>query len=77
MKVSKPKKTIDQIQKEALEWTDYNFPNAEKWEPLLGATEEIGKLAHAYLKMHQGIRGDADQHLAEAKDAVAQLQDIL
>jgi NTP pyrophosphatase (non-canonical NTP hydrolase) len=63
-------KSIDEIQKEAFEWTDYNFPNAEKWEPLLGAVEELGELAHAYLKMHQGIRGNAEQHLAEAQDAI-------
>ena len=32
--------------------------------------EEVGELAHAYLKMEQGIRGNADEHTANMKDAV-------
>ena len=43
-----------------------------KYHGILGAMEELGELAHAYLKMEQGIRGNADREKFEtdAKDAV-------
>jgi NTP pyrophosphatase (non-canonical NTP hydrolase) len=53
-------------------WQHNNFPNAEKWECLAGLTEELGELAHAHLKMHQGIRKNED-HLASQKDAVGDI----
>jgi NTP pyrophosphatase (non-canonical NTP hydrolase) len=31
----------------------------------------VGRLAHAHLKMAQGIRGDKKKHIAEATDAIA------
>lgn len=32
--------------------------------------EELGELAHAHLKMQQGIRGSVSEHRAEAEDAI-------
>ena len=53
-------------------WSKKNFPNAQAWEPLLGAVEELSELAHAHLKQHQNIRIDED-HEAQAKDSVADI----
>lgn len=60
---------IQELQREAQVWTEHNFPNNEPWMPIMGMAEEIGELQHACLKLHQGIRGDRDQHLKEMADA--------
>lgn len=62
--------TLPQLQREQKEWSDRNFPGQEPWVALLGAVEEIGELAHAHIKAHQGIRGDAEKHAAKGRDAV-------
>ncbi len=62
---------LRQIQKEQDVWSRANFENKKPYQPILGAAEEVGELAHAYLKMEQGIRGDKERHLAAMKDAVA------
>lgn len=59
-----------QLQTEVKEWSERNFPNNKVHQPLLGALEELGELAHAHLKQEQGIRGD--QHAAKA-DAVGDI----
>jgi len=56
------------------EWVAHNFPNPHVPNPgesILGVMEEVGELAHAYLKSAQNIRGDREQHEAKAKDAIA------
>ena len=58
------------IQKEQEAWSNQNFSNKKPYQPILGAAEEIGELAHAYLKMEQGIRGSKEEHEAAMKDAV-------
>lgn len=45
------------------------YPQAPH-QPLLGALEELGELAHAHLKNEQNIRGTAEKHLESKKDAV-------
>lgn len=58
------------------EWVAHNFPNPHVENPgesILGVMEEVGELAHAYLKSAQNIRGDRLQHEADAKDAVADI----
>lgn len=50
-------------------WARKNFPNAEKWEPLVGLQEEVGELSHAFLKNHQGIRLN-EPHQENMADAV-------
>mgnify|MGYP001608883948 CR=1 FL=1 len=62
--------TFRRLQEEQIPWMVHNFPGREPFYPLLGAVEELGELAHAHLKMLQGIRGTKEQHLAAARDAV-------
>lgn len=59
------------MQEERNDWVAHNFPGDEVINSVLGAVEEVGELAHHYLKAKQGIRGDADIHAAEMADAVA------
>jgi len=63
------------IQAENKEWAWRNFGGSDvaaPWQPLLGAVEELGELAHAYLKRHQGIRLD-ENHTDAIKDAVGDI----
>lgn len=59
---------LDRIQEEHRIWSDYCFPEAPDYHSLIGATEELGELCHAWLKREQGIRGH--EHDAEARDAI-------
>lgn len=60
------------LQREVSEWSKKNFgENPPLWK-FLGIVEEVGELAHAELKMLQGIRTDED-HEAKGKDAVGDL----
>lgn len=54
-------------------WVQRNFGPRPSYQPLLGAMEELGELAHAHLKGEQGIRQGSIKGNAEdlAKDAVA------
>ncbi len=64
-----------QLQDELHEWRQDNFDH-DTITPhlqLMGVMEEVGELAHAELKMAQGIRGDEIQHIALAKDAVGDI----
>jgi len=61
---------IRKIQKEQVEWVKRNFGDRPSWWPLLGAVEELGELAHAFLKREQGIR-ISEPHTENIKDAVA------
>lgn len=58
------------MQREQDEWSKRNFDNKKPYQPILGAAEEVGELAHAYLKMEQGIRGTREEHLDAMKDAI-------
>lgn len=62
--------SLKKIQREQSVWSTKNFKNKKPYQPILGATEEIGELAHAFLKMEQGIRGTKEEHIAAMKDAV-------
>jgi NTP pyrophosphatase (non-canonical NTP hydrolase) len=61
---------LRQAQSEQDAWSKRNFDNRKPYMAVLGAAEEVGELAHAYLKMEQGIRGDREKHVANMKDAV-------
>jgi NTP pyrophosphatase (non-canonical NTP hydrolase) len=63
--------TFKQLQDEQRPWVKHNFPGREAVDPLLGAVEELGELAHAQLKMRLGIRGKESVHREHAADAVA------
>lgn len=66
---------IRNLQREHREWAQYNFP--EQWDhphqPVLGVCEEAGELAHAVLKWQQNIRGRADHHFTEMRDALGDI----
>lgn len=66
--------TFAQLQAENEEWSVRNFgKDVEPHWPMIGAMEELGELAHAVLKMHQGIRGENEEHIRAAKDAVGDI----
>lgn len=65
------------LQSEVAEWGRRNFPNAKEHQPLLGVQEECGELAHAHLKMEQGIRGTQEEHFAAKEDAVGDIMIFL
>lgn len=56
---------IEEIIDKHREWTGYNFPFAEKWEPLAGIMEEIGELGHA-LRYHHPME--------KVEDAIGDIQ---
>lgn len=67
-------KSLRVLQSEVEAWCSHNFPNAKPHQPLLGLTEEVGELAHAHLKMEQGIRGhDLLVYTAAASDAIGDI----
>lgn len=61
---------LREIQTEHARWQDANFPGWQVWECFLGAMEELGEASHAYLKMHQGIRGSKAEHEEALRDAI-------
>ncbi len=68
--------TLRDLQEEQKAWVKHNFDReGVRFDRarglLLGAFEELGKLAHSHLKQHQGIRGAEAMHELDAKDAVA------
>lgn len=67
--------TLDRIQVECALWQAKNFPASREKpvHPLLGMVEELGELAHAFLKCEQGIRGTPAEHTAAKKDAVGDM----
>jgi NTP pyrophosphatase (non-canonical NTP hydrolase) len=65
--------TISEYQKEHWAWEVKNFGKQKPYTCHLGLIEECGELAHAVLKMDQGIRGTPEQHIAAAKDAVGDI----
>lgn len=70
--VVKKKKTqkhyLNKMQRELYDWDKKNFGGQPSYRSLLGATEEIGELAHAHLKEEQGIR--ESNYEEDAKDAI-------
>jgi NTP pyrophosphatase (non-canonical NTP hydrolase) len=53
-------------------WVNHNFPGDES-NSIFGVIEELGELTHHHLKEDQNIRGSADMHQEEARDAVGDL----
>jgi len=52
---------LKELQRQVGYWSKKNFPNGKKYQPLLGAVEELGELCHAHLKEEQKIRGYDDR----------------
>lgn len=65
--------TFAQLQERIAPWVKRNFGDRPSWQSLLGVQEEVGELSHAHLKEVQRIRGTAEEHQANAKDAVADI----
>jgi NTP pyrophosphatase (non-canonical NTP hydrolase) len=63
---------LKKIQEEQKPWVKHNFGDRPTWMPLLGIMEELGELAHSFLKDAQGIRM-SENHDAGMKDAVADI----
>lgn len=62
--------SLGRIQDEAHAWRERNFPDTyTPVHQVLGVCEESGELAHAILKLEQGIRGTAEEHNKAAQDA--------
>lgn len=61
---------LDVIHREIMPWRNHNFPDFTATDQLLGVIEEVGELAHSYLKGKQKIRGTIEEHDANGMDAV-------
>lgn len=59
-------KSLREIQQEHHEWRLYNFPDQTPDQAFLGMTEEMGEMAHAQLKLAQGIRGMTEEQAMDA-----------
>jgi len=58
------------------EWGEANFgatTSENASDPARGFLEEVGELTHAILKKKQRIRGTAEQHDADARDALGDM----
>lgn len=69
--------TINDIQKALYDWQVYNFGVQDPELCLLGIAEEVGELAHAQLKLEQGIRGTPAELNAKMRDAVGDISNYL
>jgi NTP pyrophosphatase (non-canonical NTP hydrolase) len=61
---------LEKIQNEIGEWSVRNFGETGADEKIFGMVEEIGELCHSFLKRKQGIRGTAEEHTENIKDAL-------
>jgi NTP pyrophosphatase (non-canonical NTP hydrolase) len=70
-----PAQFLTWLQINAQKWREHSFPPEHRSVELqaLGVCEEAGELAHAILKMKQGIRGSEVEHMTEARDAVGDI----
>jgi NTP pyrophosphatase (non-canonical NTP hydrolase) len=64
---------LSELQQRVGEWSRRNFDPQDPDDPLLGLTEELGELAHAHLKLKQGIRGTPVEHVLKKQDAVGDI----
>lgn len=61
------------LQDQHMKWLEHNFPNQQGHDALLGVVEEVGELAHAHLKLSQGIRGTPLEHQDAIRDAIGDI----
>lgn len=59
------------LQERRNKWIEHNFPGDKLETSILGAVEELGELAHHFIKMDQKIRGSEEEHVEGMLDAVA------
>lgn len=68
--------TIREIQSSVASWVKHNFPSSTAQDEILGMQEDLGKLARAYLKSKQKIRGysfSGDKSKREMSDAIGNM----
>ena len=65
--------SLREIQQAQKIWEKHNFPNNVADNAFLGMVEELGELAHAKLKLRQGIRGTPAEHTAAMQNAIGDL----
>lgn len=63
---------LKNVQEEQKTWAVKNFGHQPGWRSILGVMEEVGELAHAYLKNDQGIR-ISENHDEQMNDAVGDI----
>ncbi|KKN68920.1 hypothetical protein LCGC14_0445770 [marine sediment metagenome] len=64
--------SLRRLQAEVAPWSAHNFPGLTSADNLIGVTEELGELAHAHLKHHQG-RLTNEEYSALAQDAIGDI----
>lgn len=64
--------TLSELQVQVGAWAKRNFGPQAPYRPLLGVAEEVGELAHAQLKLEQGIRV-GENHKEAIQDAVGDI----
>ena len=65
--------SLRRLQAEHAKWMRRNFGgHIEPWRTLLGLVEELGEIAHAFLKRRDGIRVSED-HLTKIRDGTGDL----
>lgn len=69
--------SLRELQKENAEWVAMNFPDSTATEPMLGLVEEVGELAHAFLKGRQGIRYTREEAGRLEQDAIGDILEYL
>lgn len=65
--------SLSSLTEEVGVWADRNFGDRPYHQAVLGIAEEAGELAHAQLKLEQGIRGTQEEHITEMKDALGDI----
>lgn len=65
--------TLARVQEQQRPWVAHNFGKRPPWIPILGVMEELGELAHSFIKREQGIKGTAEEHTADIRDALADI----
>lgn len=61
---------LEDLQCEVAQWTGRNFPDDNRETVVLGLAEEVGEMARAALKRHQGIRGTAQEWETELRKEI-------
>ncbi|KKL97841.1 hypothetical protein LCGC14_1830410 [marine sediment metagenome] len=64
--------TLRRLQEEVGPWSASNFPGLTASDNLIGVAEELGELAHAHLKHHQGRMTD-EEYSEQAQDAIGDI----
>lgn len=65
--------TVNDLLARHADWAEKNFPQSDPSSPLFGCVEELGEIAHSFLKKRQGIRGTPEEHEAKMRDGVGDL----